>query len=184
MKLINLKLKSKRGYTLIELLIYTAMLVIISVVLVASFIQIVNVVETSRRNREALDNARVALDLINQEIRHAESVYTPTSVVDTSPGQLSLETTRDTPTDEESTYVDIYVDNQRLFIKRESQSDQIVTSEKVRITSLEFNLLNETATKSAVRTRLTIEYFDVTSGTPSSADSVTLTSTSTVRAYE
>jgi len=175
-------IKSKqKGFTLIELLIYTVLLVIVSVVSVSFFIQVVNVTETSRRSREALDNAKGALDTITQEIRHADSVYTPTSVLDNTTGQLSLETLRDVPSDEDSTYVDIYLDSQRLYLKREGVTDQLVTSEKVKVTSLQFGLLDDASTKPAIQVTLTVEYFDASSG-PS--NSVTLTSTSTLRSYE
>ncbi|OGY25277.1 MAG: hypothetical protein A2Z11_02845 [Candidatus Woykebacteria bacterium RBG_16_43_9] len=174
-------LDSIKGFTLIELLIYTALLVIVSVVSVAFFIQIVNITETSRRGREALDNARGALDTISQEIRHANSIYTLTSRLDNAAGQLSLETSRDTPNDEDSTYVDIYLDSERLYLKRESQPDQLVTSEKVKVKELRFSLLDDASSKPAVQIKLTVEYFDQTSG-PS--NSVTLTSTATLRSYE
>ena len=171
----------QRGFTLIEILIYTALLVIISVVSVSFFIQVVNVTETSRRSREALDNAKGALETINQEIRHADSIYTPTSVLDSASGQLSLETLRDLPTDEESTYVDIYLDSQRLYLKREGVIDQLITSEKVKVTKLQFGLLADTSSKPAVQVTLTVEYYDQAAG-PS--NSVTLTSTSTLRLFD
>lgn len=174
------------GFTLIELLIYSALLVMIGVVAVAFFIQVVNVTETSRRSRESLDNARRVVDVIAQEVRHAASVYTPTSVLDVGSGQISLETTRDLPNDEESTYVDFYLDDERVYIKRESQTDQLITSEKVRITQLRFSLLadppaGDPAAKTAVQIVVTAQYFDPIRG-PS--NEVTLTSTATLRSYE
>lgn len=170
-----------QGFTLIELLIYAVLLVVIGVVAVSFFIQVVNVTETSRRSREALDNARGAMNVIAQEVRHATSVYTPTSVLDATVGQLSLETTRDLPTDETSTYVDFYVDDERLFVKREGQVDQMFTSEKVRVNELRFSLLDDSSEKPAVRMTITVEYADPISGP---TNSVTLTSTATLRAYE
>ena len=188
--MIKLGIKNNRlgekGFTLIELLIYTVILVVISLVSVSFFIQVVNVTETSRRSREALDNAKGALETITQEIRHADSIYTPTSKLDTSLpnfGQLSLETSRDIPNDEESTYVDIYVDNERLYLRREGAgvTDQLITSEKVRVTNLQFGLLSDASSKPAVQITLTVEYFDQAAG-PS--NSVTLTSTSTLRSFD
>ena len=172
---------TSRGFTLIELLIYSLLLVVIGVISVSFFIQVVKVTETSRRSREALDNASRAMSVMTQEIRHAKSVYTPTSILDGGIGQLSLETTRDLPTDETSTYVDFYVDDERLFIKREGQADQMFTSEKVRVNQLKFSLLDDSSEKPAVQITLTVEYIDQISGP---ANSATLTSTATLRAYE
>ena len=178
---LNALIYSGRAFTLIELLIYGLFLVIISVVAVSFFIQVVNVTETSRRSRESLENARRALDVISQEVRHAKSVYDPTSTLDTNPGQLSLETTRDLPPDEETTYVDFYVDDDRLYVKREGQDEQLITSEKVKVNELTFSLLADASEKPAVQVRITVEYVDPIRG-PSNA--VTLVSTATLRSYE
>ncbi|MDP2720821.1 MAG: hypothetical protein Q8O75_02675 [bacterium] len=181
------KAKSSIGFTLIELLIYAALLIIIGVVAVAFFIQVINVTETSRRSRESLDNARRVIDVIGQEIRHGSSVYTLTSKLDMDNGQLSLETTRDLPADEESTYVDMYLNSDgRVYLRRESGTDQLITSEKVKVTKLRFSLLsdpavNDPAEKTAVQVIVTAQYLDPISG-PS--NQVTLTSTSTLRSYE
>ncbi|OGY22090.1 MAG: hypothetical protein A2126_02265 [Candidatus Woykebacteria bacterium GWB1_45_5] len=162
------------------MLVYAALLAIISVVLVSFFIQVVNVTETSRRAREALDNARRSMDVISQEIKHGVNVYTPTSTLGSSPGQLSLETKRDAPADETSTYVDFYLDSEGIYLKREGQDAQLLTSEKVRITSLVFRSLNSTSGTPAVRVELTAVYKDPISG-PSNA--VTLVSTTSLRSY-
>ena len=178
---LNALIYSGRAFTLIELLIYGLFLVIISVVAVSFFIQVVNVTETSRRSRESLENARRALDVISQEVRHAKSVYDPTSTLDTNPGQLSLETTRDLPPDEETTYVDFYVDDDRLYVKREGQDEQLITSEKGKVNELTFSLLADASEKPAVQVLVTVEYVDPIRG-PSNA--VTLVSTATLRSYE
>ncbi|OGY25415.1 MAG: hypothetical protein A2Z24_02900 [Candidatus Woykebacteria bacterium RBG_16_44_10] len=174
-----LKTDSK-GFTLIEMLVYAALLAIVSMVLVSFFIQVVNVTETSRRARESLDNARRSLDVIGQEIKHGVNVYTPTSTLGSSPGQLSLETTRDKPVGETSTYVDFYLDAGGIYLKREGPGAQLVTSEKVRVTNLVFTLLNSTTGTPAVRVELTAVYKDPISG-PSNA--VTLVSTTSLRSY-
>ena len=169
-----------RGFTLIELVIYAALIMVVSGVIVAFVIQIINVTETSRRGRESLDNAKRSVDLISQEIRHATGVYIPTVVAGANPGQLSLETSRDIPTDEESTYVDIYVDDERLFIKREGQSELIVTSQKVIVTELIFTILQDSNQRQSVRTQITVRYVDPISGP---TNDVSLVSTVELRSF-
>lgn len=174
----NLKSKRyKKGFTLIELLVYAAIFVIIGAVVSSYFIQIINSTEISRRSRESLDNARSVMSTITQEVRHSSAVYTPTSVFGTNPGQLSLETTRDLPTDENTTYVDFYVDDGRVYMKRESQTEELVTSEKVQITDLTFTHLTGGGV-SAVQINLTVQYSDAFSG-PSTP--VTLSQTASLR---
>lgn len=170
----------REGFTLIEILIYAALFVIVGVVASSFFIQISDLAETSRRSRESLDNARRVMGVINQEIKHATSVYTPTSTLGTNPGQLSLETTRDLPTDENTTYVDFYVDDERIYIKRESQAASLVTSEKVKVTQFTFTRLAGSDGNEAVQINLTIEYIDAVLGpkTP-----INLVSTTSLRSY-
>jgi type II secretory pathway component PulJ len=172
-------LHSKSGFTLIEILIYAALLVIIGGVASAYFIQISNVGETARRSRESLDNARRAMNVITQEIRHAEAVYTPTSVFDTNPGQLSLETNRDSPTDENTTYVDFYLDDSGIYLKRESQTEELITSEKVQVTDFTFVHLTG-GSGNSVQVSLTVQYLDTFTGP---ATPVTLTQTASLRSY-
>jgi prepilin-type N-terminal cleavage/methylation domain-containing protein len=170
--------KANKGFTLTEVLIYSAILAIISLVVLVFINQLLGVNETTRRARESTDNARRSIDTIAQEVRHAESVYTPTSSFGSSPGQLSLETTRDVPANEETTYVDFYVDNQQLFVKREGQNAQLLTSEKVRVTSLTFTNLVGATTWPAVRISLTVEYRDPINGPK---NQVTMTTTAVLR---
>ena len=174
---------NSKGFTLIELVIYTALLVVVSVVSISFFIQVVGVTESSRRSREALDNAKRAIDVMSQEIKNAKSIYTPTNIFGVHPGQLSLETIRDLPADENSTYVDFYVDDERLYIKKEGQAAELVTSEKVKVTNLVFTLLSPTSSSPEVKIEITVAYADQVSGT-SGVASVSLESTAELRSYE
>ena len=173
--------KKEKGFTLIELLLYVVLSAIIGLVLVSFFTQTIKVVETSRRSRESLDNARRALDLISLEIRNAKSFYSPTSVLSPSnPGQLSLETTRNLPADEDNTYVDFYVDDGGLYVKREGQASQLITAQKLKVTNLVFTLLNNTGGQPAIKTDITVQYRDPIFGT---ANPVSLSTTTSLRSY-
>ena len=174
---------NSKGFTLIELVIYAALLVVVSVVAISFFIQVVGVTESSRRSREALDNAKRALDVMSQEIKNSKAIYTPTNIFGVHPGQLSLETIRDLPADENSTYVDFYVDDERLYIKKEGQGAELVTSEKVKVTNLVFTLLSPTSSSPEVKIEITVAYADQVSGT-SGVASVSLESTAELRSYE
>jgi type II secretory pathway pseudopilin PulG len=172
--------KKEKGFTLIELLLYAVLSVIIGLVLVSFFTQTIKVVETSRRSRESLDNARSALDLISLEIRNAKSFYSPTSVLGTNPGQLSLETTWNLPADEDNTYVDFYVDDGGLYVKREGQVSQLITAQKLKVTNLVVTLLNNIGGQPAIKTDITVQYRDPIFGT---ANPVSLSTTTSLRSY-
>lgn len=173
---------SSQGFTLVELLVYTFSLVIISAVVVSFTIRFLGVNESSRRSREALDNARRSLETIAGEIHNAKGIYTPTSTFATSPGQLSVETTRDTPSDETTTFADFYVDNESLYLKREGASAQLITSEKVKVTNLTFTYLNGSTINPSVQTKITVVYKDRVQ-TGSASNAVSLETTTSLRSY-
>ncbi|HSX57966.1 MAG TPA: prepilin-type N-terminal cleavage/methylation domain-containing protein [Candidatus Saccharimonadales bacterium] len=174
------KIKNK-GFTLIEVLVYVTILGITSLVIILFINQLFGVMETSRRIREATDNARRSIDTIAQEIRHAKTVYTPTSVFGGTAGQLSLETARDLPTDHDTTFVDFYLDNGQLFLKREGQAAQRITGEKIKVTALTFQNYNGTTSWPAIQTTITLQYRDPINGPK---NSVTLTTSTVLRALQ
>ena len=82
----------KKSFTLIEVLIYIAVLAIIVSVASSFFLWVIRANTKTKAMREVLDNTRRAMEIMTYEIKEAESIYVPTSTFDSHPGQLSLET--------------------------------------------------------------------------------------------
>jgi len=106
------------------------------------------------------------------EIREAQGVYTPTMTAPTST-QLSLETTKNLPVGETSTYVDFFLCGTRLCVKRESQTPQAITSEKIDIQTLEFTQV-QTGVASSIHIEVEASYLTA---------SATAQTTVSLRAY-
>lgn len=123
-----------RGFTAIELLVYVALLVIISVFLIQSLLTLVFVYRRLQGERDVVANMRVAMETISREIQAARSIYTPATVFDANTHQLSLETPLNPLTNETHSFVDFYLDNERLYVKREGASAIPLTSESARVT--------------------------------------------------
>jgi len=139
----------KRGLTLIELIIYAATFIIITTILTLFIFNLIKAQAKIRISKEVLDNAQRAMEIMLLEIKHAKNVYTPTSILGSHPGQLSLETTRNTPEGEEITYLDFYLDdNGRLGLKREGAEPEALVSENIRVNNLVFNYLVASSTES------------------------------------
>lgn len=134
MKILN----SKKGFTLIEMLIYVAVLSIIILAVSSFFLWAVRSNIKAKAMRETQDNARRAMEVMTSEIKEAKSIYTPTSIFDSYPGQLSLRTTKYLPEGEETTYIDFYLCGTQLCFKKESQNPIALTSDKVEVTNLIF----------------------------------------------
>ncbi|PJE76220.1 hypothetical protein COV04_00500 [Candidatus Uhrbacteria bacterium CG10_big_fil_rev_8_21_14_0_10_48_11] len=169
------------GISLFEAVVYIAFFVVIVGVVMTLTTQLIAINQSAQQTNEVTSSARYALDTMAQEVRHAKSVYTPTSSFDVSPGQLSLETTRDLVGNETTTYVDFYVDSGLLYLKREGSNSEQLTSDSVKVEALTFSYLNQSTVTPAVRMTLTIGSND--KGTDVNHRSITLVTTATMRSY-
>lgn len=148
----------KKGLTLIELVIYAAAFILVTTILTLFIFNLIKTQAKARINKEVLDNSERAIEIMLLEIKHAKNVYFPTSLFGSHPGQLSLETTRNLPAGEKTTYLDFYLDeNDRLCLKREGAEPEVLTSENIKITNLVFNHLVAINTQS-VRLELSAIY--------------------------
>lgn len=132
-------LKANKGFTLIEMLLYTGLLSFVSVLVVAFIYWTIQTQIKARSQIEVINNFRQAMEVMAKEIKSSERVYMPTSAFDSVPAQLSLETTKDLPSGENITYVDFYLYQGRLFMKKEGMPPFPLTSEQVRVTDLTFS---------------------------------------------
>jgi hypothetical protein len=171
---------NKKGFTAIEFMVYIFTLAIVSGIIVSFVIQISDLNTYAHVTGETLDNTRRALDIITNEVRNATSIYTPTTFA-THPGQLSLETSYGTlPLGETSTYIDFYLDDERLYLKREGSSPELITSERIKITNFSFTQLN--ANTPGISLSLTAVY-DTVSSDIQSQSTITLNGTAIIRSY-
>ena len=110
------------------------------------------------------------------EIKMANAVYNPTIILN-NPGQLSLKTEQNLPEDEQITYIDFFVDNDnRLYLKKEGQSPQILTSENLKVSDFHCKYLSS-ATES-IKIYLTLTYDSIN---PEYQYSYQLTSSASIR---
>ena len=172
------KEKRGKGFTLIELLIYVSVLVLIILAAGSLFLSASRSSRKAKATRETIDNTRRAIEMMTHEIREAKSIYTPTSVLSSSNGQLSLETTQYCPEGETSTYIDFYICEQRLCLKKESQNPIALTSDRVEIENLEFYQI----ATSSIQISLKMNYKSLSSR-PEDQFSINTTSTVSLRVY-
>ncbi len=179
-------LLTKRGFTLIEGIVYVALFVLIFGALVNYALSLFTAFAKTAAQRETINNARTAMDAIVREIKYSKAVYQPASCFGIADAklacaggkrQLSLITSQNLPSDESQTYSDLYLDGDKVYIKREGAAAGALTSGKVRVTNLVFERLDNDGRES-VRTTLTIEY---DTASPKIQNSVTLYSTAALR---
>lgn len=127
-------MKKEKGFTLVELLTYIAILGIILVALISFLYWVVRAKSKLQANFALESSAHFMLNRLEREIRSAEGVYTPT----TSSNQLSLHTRRDVASGEESTYIDFYLCGDKLCMKKEFENPVSLTGEEVSVQNLNF----------------------------------------------
>lgn len=141
----------KKGFTLIEALVYIAVVSIVAAAVSALVLWTIRANNKARALRETTDNMRQALDVITREVRQARSVYAPTGSTD----QVSLETTV-LPAGEVISFVDLYRCGTRLCIKREGEAAEALTNDTVEVVDLRFRQI--ASSTPAVQVALTLRY--------------------------
>jgi len=172
----------KKGFTLVEILVYVCVLTILIGSVYSLFLWVIRSATKAKVMRETLNNARRAMEIMTAEIREAKSVYTPTSAFSTSTGQLSLETKKYLPEGEETTYLDFYLCQKHLCLKKEGEDPIPLTSDNVEVEKLEFNQIATTSTIPSIQIFLKVDYKAPTERAEYQA-SVQLVSTASLRAY-
>jgi len=168
------------GFSLVELIVYIGLFVAVVGLITQLTGQLLTVLRTTEATEAVIGSTRNAMDVIAQEIRHSNSVYTPTSLFAAANGQLSLETSRDMPDGETATYVDIYLDSGALYLKREGETAERITAAGVTVTQFELTHLNELSIP-AVRVSVVAT---AGSGTTGAMRPFSLTSTVALRSYD
>src|SRR3972149_461800 len=144
-----LRLNNEGGVTLIEMVFYTAIVGIIGSVLTLFLLNSLKAYNKTQAIQHVFNNVNGSLRTITDEIKYARSIYTPTTVLNSDSGQLSLETALNTPAGEPTTFVDFYLDNGRIYEKREGSPAVALTSERIFITALRFSSVSNNGKISA-----------------------------------
>lgn len=166
-----------KGFSILEVLISVAIFSIILLAVVSFLLWMRYYGSKIKADSQTYENAKMVLDQIAYELRSAKSIYTPT----TTANQLSLETSKYLPSDENHTFIDFFLCGLAICLKKESQNPVVLTSEDVQVTDLKFtSFLNGTIP--SVKIDITVDYLNSTND-PSLVSSITLTSTTSLRSY-
>ena len=165
---------TQRGFSLIEAVLYVALLGGISVLIINFAVYTLGVHRRAWSERELVVNGRLAVDTLKRAISEAQSIYGPTSIFDSDMGQVSLVYATSTPT-HTTGYADFWLDNGRLWTRKEGSGELVLSSPAVRIVKFRLERITQAYRREAVR--ITIQLDSI--GTYPS--SVTLNTTSVLR---
>lgn len=168
--------KNNSGISLIEILIYVALLGALSVFVTNSLIQIAGTYGRVRAEREVLAGARTVLDAVAKSTAAAEEVYTSTSRFNSDTGQLSLVTVLGATPGHTTAYVDFWVDGGRALSRAEGGSPTTLTVASVRVVKFRFERLVQGLGREAIKATVQVD-----SANPRFPASVTLNATTALR---
>ena len=151
------KNRYQSGLTLIETLIYVFLAVLVVGTIATATVWTLKAGAKTKSTVEVLANAQQAMETLIFEIRKAQSVYTPTSIFLSAPGQLSLEQSSALLPGETETFIDFFVCEQALCLKRESGNPIRLTNNRVKVSSLSFTRLSNSENNPSIRIELTVE---------------------------
>ncbi len=166
----------RRGFSLIETLVYVALVGIIVVFITDSMIKIISTYQHARAEREVLSNARLIMETVTKKIAYSQEVYAPTSRFNTDTGQLSLITPLDTLPEHTTTYLDVWTDGNRLLMREEGHATTTLSSATVQVTQFRVNRIFQGLGREAIQITL-----GVSSNTLPLAASTTLHATAALR---
>lgn len=173
---------TQKGFSLLETIVYLGILGIIISSVVYFFTAAAHSSAKIKSQREVFNNLQAAMDRLAYEIKGAKGVYLPTSILNIHPGQLSLETEKQPPTGETASYLDFYICQNRLCLKRESQNPVFLTSEKTEIANLIFELIATASAVPSIQVNLKIDHKNP-SGRKEFTASASTTMAVSLRAY-
>lgn len=137
-----------RGYTLLEIVIYAAILAVIAILVVGSVLSIYQAFAKTRVERKLVLNGDIALETMIRGIRSATSSDTAVSVFGSSPGILQINA--DNSTEKFS------LSGTTLQIKRGASAAENLTSSDVSVTSLIF-YATSTANSKMITVRISLQ---------------------------
>ena len=169
----NLYFTFKKGITLIEGMIYIALLGGISVLMINFAVYTLGVYQRAWAERELVENGRLLVDTLKGSISEAEDIYVPTSVFNLDVGQLSLVTA--TSSAHLSEFTDFWVDNGRFMQRKEGSGELAISSPGIEVAKFRVERITQTFNRESVRITLQL---DSNRKFPSS---ITLTTASVLR---
>ncbi len=149
----NLISKNNKGFSLIEVIIYVAIIGGLLVTLTNFILAISGSRNKSYAQQEVNANTRLALNILTHKIKSSNGINVSSSTFNTSPGVLSLSMSSSTLSPTIFT-----LSNGRLTISEGVTTSQFITSQRVNISSLIFTNLTADSNHGNVGISMSFNY--------------------------
>jgi len=146
-------MKHLRGFALMELIIYAAILAVISVLTVNAILIMTKSFGSFKASRDLNVSVRTALERITREIRLANGLNSGESVFDVSPGRLILNTV-DQETESPAT-MEFVLNNGAIKYQKNSAGLEPLTGAETGVSRLIFRKIQNASTSLAIKIEIT-----------------------------
>jgi len=170
-------LKNKKGFTLLELIIYVFIVAIILTAITMYAIDVIGAQTKAKSYQEVQYNARFAIRRIVNEIRRADDLNDGSSTFDTHPGVLSIGNNNPT---KDPTVFDIASNRLRMT---QGGTPYFLTSDKVEITNMVFKDLSVANRTNNIKISMTVAHRNPENREEFDAE-FTISSTAVIREQE
>ena len=144
--------KNIKGSSLLETLIYAAILGMVAVFATGSILAMMKSYSSVKLSRDLNFSASVAMERMTNEIRLANDIDDAGSAFAASPGKLKLNTVDGAGN---PTTIEFFLSGTGVFVKDGTGVSEALTSSTTEITSLIFNKITSSAISKAVKLSLT-----------------------------
>lgn len=127
-----------QGFSLVETVVYAALLGAVALFAVDALTQIGSVYQRARVEQEALSQARTILETVARNSAQASAVYAPTSRLNNDAGQLSLVTHATSTSLHANMYTDFWVDGGMVFERQEGGGAFALSANSARVSMFRF----------------------------------------------
>ena len=141
----------KKGSTLIEAIIYAAILALVAVMATDSLLIMMKSYASIKITRAINLSAQTGMERMAREIRNANSVDDANSIFAVSPGRLRLNTV---DLSGASTTIEFTVGSSTVFIKEGAAVAEALTPSSVQINNLTFNKITASNTSVAIKIKM------------------------------
>lgn len=143
-----------RGFTLVETLVYMAILVVLLSAIVNAVLVLTTHYRAVRNTREMEDSVIAAFDRMTRDIRDADGFIASATILNVANGSLSL--LEQDLSSGQSTTTDYYVENSRLYVRENGVVLGPLTKSSIKTTSLIFRRI-DTANSNAFKIEMSMQ---------------------------
>jgi len=144
-----MKTQNKKGFSIVEIMVYLAIFTALSILVINSFIVVLSSFNTTNMNRKLLESGIVSMERISREIRQAESVDASSTQT-----MLVLNSHDDSGTDMIIKFIE---EDGRLDLYKNDILQGNLLGQNLSITDLIFNRITTTVSQ-AVKIKITLQY--------------------------